>query len=133
MLFDILHAYGYETAIYSAQDENWLGMRRFIESNNAKIDNFKHALDFKQYYQFFDGKIDDATSAVRREVNEQIQKTRLLIDDVQIDVRKTEAHLEADARGDGVPSDGDAVVKQNSRARAEPKLRQKHRHSRGSS
>ena len=60
MLFDILHAYGYETAIYSAQDENWLGMRRFIESNNAKIDNFKHALDFKQYYQFFDGKIDDA-------------------------------------------------------------------------
>lgn len=41
-----------------------------------------------------DGKIDEATSAVRREVNEQIQKTRLLIDDVQIDVRKTEAHLE---------------------------------------
>ena len=31
---------------------------------------------------------------MRREVNEQIQKTRLLIDDVQIDVRKTEAHLE---------------------------------------
>ena len=60
MLFDILHSYGYETAIYSAQDENWLGMRRFIESHDAKIDHFKHALDFKQYHQFFDGKIDDA-------------------------------------------------------------------------
>ena len=60
MLFDILHAYGYETAIYSAQDENWLGMRRFIESHDAKIDHFKHAPDFNQYYQFYDGKIDDA-------------------------------------------------------------------------
>lgn len=42
----------------------------------------------------FDAKLSDATTALRREVNEQIQKTRLLIDDVQIDVRKTEAHLE---------------------------------------
>jgi SMC interacting uncharacterized protein involved in chromosome segregation len=41
-----------------------------------------------------DGKITAATDKLRREVNEQIQKTRLLIDDVQVDVRKTEAHLE---------------------------------------
>lgn len=41
-----------------------------------------------------DSKIANATAALRREVNEQIQKTRLLIDDVQVDVRKTEAHLE---------------------------------------
>jgi hypothetical protein len=31
---------------------------------------------------------------MRREVNEQVQKTRLLIDDVQGDARKTEARLE---------------------------------------
>ena len=41
-----------------------------------------------------DSKIANATSTLRREVNEQVQKTRLLIDDVQVDVRKTEAHLE---------------------------------------
>ena len=60
MLFDVLHEYGYETALYSSQDENWLGMRRFIESNDAKIDHFKHALDFTGYYKFYDRKIDDA-------------------------------------------------------------------------
>jgi len=44
--------------------------------------------------QEIDGKINEASNAVRREVSLQIQKTRLLIDDVQTDVRKTEAHLE---------------------------------------
>lgn len=41
-----------------------------------------------------DTKIVEAASAVRREVSEQIQKTRLLIDDVQTDIRKSEARLE---------------------------------------
>lgn len=31
---------------------------------------------------------------MRRELNEQVQKTRFLIDDVQSDVKKTEARLE---------------------------------------
>ncbi len=60
MLFDILHEYGYETAIYSAQDESWLGMQRFIKANDAKIDHFKHAPDFSGYFKFYDNKIDDA-------------------------------------------------------------------------
>lgn len=41
-----------------------------------------------------DGRILDAANAVRREVSEQIQRTRLLIDDVQTDVKQTEARLE---------------------------------------
>lgn len=41
-----------------------------------------------------DGKIDEASNAMRRELNEQVQKTRFLIDDVQSDVKKTEARLE---------------------------------------
>ena len=31
---------------------------------------------------------------LRRDMNEQTQKTRLLIDDVQVDVRRTEARIE---------------------------------------
>ena len=60
MLFDILHEYGYETALYSAQNEDWLGMRRFLEANDAQIDHFKHALDFPDYFTFYDKKMDDA-------------------------------------------------------------------------
>ena len=41
----------------------------------------------------FDGKINNATDTLRREVNDQTQKTRLLIDDVHSDIRKTEARL----------------------------------------
>ncbi len=41
-----------------------------------------------------DEKISDAADIMRREVNDQTQKTRLLIDDVQSDVKKTEARLE---------------------------------------
>lgn len=44
--------------------------------------------------QELDAKIIEATNMVRREVNDQIQSTRLLIDDVQADVRKSEARLE---------------------------------------
>ena len=40
-----------------------------------------------------DGKIDEASNAMRRELNEQVQKTHFLIDDVQSDVKKTEARL----------------------------------------
>ncbi len=44
--------------------------------------------------RLLDKKISDAADIMRREVNDQTQKTRLLIDDVQTDVRKTEARLE---------------------------------------
>jgi hypothetical protein len=54
--------------------------------------------------QEFDDKISEASDAMRREVNEQVQKTRLLIDDVQCDARKTEARLE------GVLKQGFAAV-----------------------
>ena len=41
-----------------------------------------------------DSKIGDAKDQLRREANEQAQKTRLLLDDVRGDVRKTEARIE---------------------------------------
>ncbi len=51
-----------------------------------------------------DGKITVAAHAMRREMSEQTQKTRQLIDDVQTDVKRTEARL------DGTLKRGFAVV-----------------------
>lgn len=43
--YDILKALGYRTAIFSSQNENWLGMYNFLQTGN--VDRFLHAETFK--------------------------------------------------------------------------------------
>lgn len=50
--------------------------------------------DMKTLRLEMDEKLVSASQDMRREVNEQTQKTRLLIDDVQVDVKKAEARLD---------------------------------------
>ena len=50
--------------------------------------------DVKNLRLELDEKLVKASQDMRREVNLQTQKTRLLIDDVQVDVKKAEARLE---------------------------------------
>jgi arylsulfatase A-like enzyme len=59
LLFDICSHFGYETAFFSAQNEDWQGMKTFIQSD-SDIDHFYHALDFPEDIAFNDLKVDDA-------------------------------------------------------------------------
>jgi arylsulfatase A-like enzyme len=59
LLFDVLGHYGYETALFSSQNENWQGMRRFLLTN-SKIDTFFHSPDALGENIKIETKLDDA-------------------------------------------------------------------------
>ncbi len=59
LLFDVLGHYGYETALFSSQNENWQGMRRFLLTN-SKIDTFFHSPDALGENIGIETKLDDA-------------------------------------------------------------------------
>ncbi len=58
MLFDILAAAGYQTAFVSAQNEDWLGMKRFIFAN-TDLQYFLHSKDELGTNIGKESKIDD--------------------------------------------------------------------------
>jgi len=64
LLFDLLAAYGYETALISSQNEDWQGMRRFLETS-SRIDHFYHAPDAAGERAGLEMKLDDAFTRKR--------------------------------------------------------------------
>jgi arylsulfatase len=64
MLFDILPAAGYQTAFISAQNEDWLGMKRFIFAN-TELEYFLHSKDELGEGIDIECKIDDSLVLTR--------------------------------------------------------------------
>lgn len=64
MLFDILSATGYQTAFISAQNEDWLGMKRFIFANTT-LQYFLHSKDELGSNIGSEDKIDDSLVCTR--------------------------------------------------------------------
>lgn len=60
MLFDILSYAGYKTAFFSAQNEDWQGMRSFVFAN-TKMQHFFHSKDVLGEHIGIEAKIDDET------------------------------------------------------------------------
>jgi arylsulfatase len=64
LLFDILSHAGYQTAFFSAQNEDWQGMKRFIHAN-TELQHFYHSKDELGSNTGIESKIDDQLVRVR--------------------------------------------------------------------
>lgn len=71
MLFDVLSHAGYRTAFFSAQNEDWLGMKTFIEANTT-LQHFFHSKSVLGSNIGIESKIDDET--VRRHAEEYLSE-----------------------------------------------------------
>ncbi len=59
LLFDILSHAGYQTAFFSAQNEDWQGMKRFVQAH-TKLQHYFHSKDALGRNIGIESKIDDA-------------------------------------------------------------------------
>jgi phosphoglycerol transferase MdoB-like AlkP superfamily enzyme len=76
LCWDVFRALGYQTAVISTQDENWLGMRRFQLYEKQPPDIYLHAPDMSDGESYLGGFLNKDEATVNRRIFAFLEERR---------------------------------------------------------